>query len=246
MYEKIRYPQNAEAAWEATKPLLTENSVYSGDFISRFAMSSSTKPLTLFVPWGVRPTDKFMNNEKMALDTVQNYQNLLKKYEVPSNVLIMPADVYATEVNNYDPTTTNDYFSIVRNESKARGFQVKPWSQIRKDNQALYDRVLIYEANIDSLWRSTPKKLWYDGLLKAAYRRSGKESSQEIARAAFDYLKERVAEARVIESIYKPIKLSMVEPNKDDVVDRDLPRLYLLPSAIRFPWISKTGDRYAR
>ena len=76
MYEKIRYPQNADAAWAATKPLLVEDGSYEGDILSRFAMSSKAKPLTLFVPWGVRPSGQFGYKETGAFDLVGNYQQL--------------------------------------------------------------------------------------------------------------------------------------------------------------------------
>lgn len=238
MKESIPFPQQAVAAWEATRPLLTADVSYSGDIMSRLAMSSVNTPLTLFVPWGVRPEGQFGSSESQALDVISTYQKLLGRFAIPSRVLIMPADVYATEVNNYAAASTRDYFSTVEKESKARNFDVLSWSFIRKNNQALYDKTLQWEANSDSLWRTTPKILWGE-LLSSARARSKRDTEQAIAKAAFDYLKERVAEARVIDKVYKPIKLSMVSPKKDDVVDRDLPRLYLLPKNLRFPWITK-------
>ena len=111
----------------------------------------------------------------------------LRKNGIPSNVLVMPADVYATEVNNYDKDAANDYFYTMTQEAKRRNFQVSPWSQIRRDNQQTYDRILKREASLEALWASTPKPLW-ENLLAAADRRS-KQSEGDIAKAAFDYLK---------------------------------------------------------
>ena len=235
MYEKIMYPKNAEAAWEATKPLLVENPVYCGDILSRLAASSKAKPLTLFVPWGVRPEGAFGSKEIEALDTITNYRTLLSKFSIPSTVLLMPADVYATEVNNYRNDVANRYFSTIAREAEKRNFQVSPWSEIRRANRRMYDRILQGEASLEALWKSTPKSLWQD-LLNAAGRRS-KQDPNDVAKAAFDYLKERVAEARIIDTVYKPIKLSMVSPQKDNIVDRDLARLYVLPKILRFPWL---------
>lgn len=244
MYEKIQYPQNAEAAWEATKRRMTENVSYFGDIVSRFAKSTKSNPLTLFVPWGVRPAGLFGESEIKAMDIVKDYQTVLDKNAIPSRVLLMPADLYATEVNNYKENATSAYFSTVAREAEKRRFQVVPWSQIRRANRQLYDRILDGEASLESLWKTTPKSLWQD-LLASADRRS-KQDNKDIAKAAFDYLKERVAEARIIDAVYKPIKVSMVSPNKDAFVDRDLPRLYLLPKELRFPWISNNGGRYER
>ena len=244
MYEKMRFPQNAEAAWAATKLLLVEDGSYFGDILSRFAMSSRAKPLTLFVPWGVRPAGEFGSKEKEALDAVQKYQQLLGRNGVYSNVLVMPADVYATEVNNYEANEASRYFSTVTRAALRKGFEVTPWSQIRQANKRMYDRIIQREASLESLWRSTPKSLWGD-LLNAATRRS-KQDKDEVAKAAFDYLKERVAEARIIDDVYKPIKISMVSPKKDNVVDRDLPRLYILPRNLRFPWMPDMGGVYER
>lgn len=244
MYERMRYPQNAVAAWEATRPLLTEEVSYTGDILSRLAGGTQKNPLTLFVPWGVRPAGQFGSSETQALDVISNYQKLLSTYAIPSKVLLMPADVYATEVNNYEQESTSAYFSKVTKQAQARNFQVVPWSAIRKANQQQYDRVLTWEANVDALWRSTPKSLW-GNLRNAATARSKQANENAVVKAAFDYLKERVAEARIIESVFKPIKLSMVSPEKDTIVDRDLPRVYLLPKNNRFPWIER-GDIYER
>jgi hypothetical protein len=230
--------QNTQLVWEATARKLTDQVIYNKAFLERISQSTKSNPLTLFVPWGVRPEGQFGSSEKAALGYIQNYQELLKQYAVPSTVLVMPADVYAIEVNGYAWEPTINYFNRVTQEAEARNFIVKPWSVIRKENMSLYQQVLCWEANPEALWRTTPKALWYRDLLTAAYRRSRKQGDSAITQAAFDYLKERIAEARVIESVYRPIKLSMVSPKKDDIVDRDLPRLYILPKNLRYPWIT--------
>ncbi|KKW10690.1 MAG: hypothetical protein UY49_C0015G0008 [Microgenomates group bacterium GW2011_GWC1_49_7] len=242
MREELKFgSQNAQLAWEATARLLTEEVPYNGDILARMKSGSKDNPLTLFIPWGVRPEGNFGSSELQALDFVQNYRQLLTGYCIPNNVLLMPADVYAIEINGYKWETTTAYFSRVWVEAEKRNFQVLPWSVIRKQNRARYETVLQWEANPESLWRSIPKSLWYQNLLMAAYRRSAQKGDSAITKAAFDYLKERIAEARVIESVYRPIKLSMVSPKKDDVVDCDLPRLYILPRNLRFPWIDGRG-----
>lgn len=229
-------------AWESTLPLLSEQVEYSGDFLARFSASTTNNPLVLFVPWGVRPSGTFGESELRALSYIERFQKNLNSYSFPSTVLIMPADVYAIEINNYPWEITTSYFNIVTDEARTRDFNVKPWSIIRDENRDQYDRILKWEANPTSLWPVIPKALWYRDLLGAAYRRSKQVGDQAITTAAFNYLRERIAEARIIETVYKPIKLSMVSPKKDDIVDCDLPRLYILPKELRFPWIAKGSD----
>jgi len=234
-----RINENAQRAWEATARIISEEISYKEDIISRFKNSSINTPLTLFVPWGVRPEGTFGPYELAALNRVNNYKKLLQTYDIPSTILIMPADVYAIEINGYPQESTVNYFNRVSQEAEALNFTVKPWSVIRSENEDAYNNILRWEANPESLWRTIPKSLWYRDLLAAAYRRTKQQGDQAITKAAFDYLKERIAEARIIESVYKPIKLSMVSPKKDNVVDCDLPRLYILPRGLRFPWIEK-------
>ncbi len=238
-----KIPQNVLSVWEATARLSTEKIIYNGDILSRLAASTNETPLTLFVPWGVRPEGNFGEREQAALTCIQNYQSLLDTYAIASTVLIMPADVYAIEVNGYAWEPTTNYFNRVTCAAETKKFQVKPWSVIREENKETYTRILAGEASPESLWRSLPKSVWGD-LLTAAYRRTKQKGDAAITKAAFDYLKERIAEARIIESVYRPIKLSMVSPKKDDVVDCDLPRLYLLPQSLRFPWIK--GSMYEK
>lgn len=227
----------AEIAWMATKPLLTETVISQREIIARFTKSTPTAPLTLFVPWGVRPAGQAGASETQALDTIQEYQQTLGESGVLAKVLLMPADVYAIEINGYPWESTTNYFNWVWTQAENREFQVLPWSAIRSQNQEQYDEILQWEANPESLWRNIPKSLWYRDLLPVAFRRSQMLGDQEIRTAAFNYLKERIAEARIIESVYQPIKLSMVSPAKDNIVDCELPRLYILPRDLRFPWL---------
>jgi hypothetical protein len=244
--KKIQYMKNellntyylSKEAWDQTLSLQTEPAVFTYKVTDRLATSTPGAPVTLFVPWGVRPLGKPGESETQALNYISDYRKMLLKNGVPSKVLIMPADVYAIEINGYPWESTTNYFNWVWNQSENRGFQVLPWSVIRSQNQETYENILKREASLKSLWRTIPKALWYRDLLPAAYRRSQMQGDEQIKEAAFNYLRERVAEARIIELVYRPIKLSMVSPHKDDIVDCDLPRLYILPKSIRFPWMN--------
>ncbi len=211
--------------------------VYEQEVQTRLQRATTENPLTLFVPWGVRPSGKPGESEWTGLETIAEYQRMLAANGIRTNVLLMPADVYAIEVNGYDWGMVTGYFNWVWKQAEGMGFEVIPWSMLRKNNQDQYDRILRWEANPQTLWKSIPKSLWYRDLLGAANRRSSGTTDEEIKTAAFQYLQERIAEARIIESLYTPIKVSMVSPTKDNIVDCQLPRIYLLAKEDRFPWL---------
>jgi cytochrome c-type biogenesis protein CcmH/NrfG len=148
----------------------------------------------------------------------------------------MPADLYATEVNRQVSAQEADkYFAQVRKGAEAEGFLVRPWSQIRKENEKAYrerSSELTEDAIVSLL---TPQKL--TEAERAARKRSGYIDRNSIHLAALAYLRERICEAEIIEKTYQPIKVSAVAKNKDNGVDRALPRVYILPDEYQFPWI---------
>lgn len=226
------------AAWEYTLRASTESPVYGGIIIDRFARCLKESPVTLFVPWGASPTRTTANNyDQTALNRIEQFSRILAMCDVPNDVLIMPADVYAIEINGDDLNRVAQYFSSVRSKAERFGFSVIPWSTIREQNWDLYENTVRWECSPEVLWRSTPKALWYDGLLPAALSRNAGRGENAIRQSAFRYLQERIAEARIIEAAYAPVKLSMVSKQKDDIVDRELPRVYILDKNWRFPWL---------
>jgi hypothetical protein len=149
----------------------------------------------------------------------------------------MPADIYATEVNNQvDLNKARAYFENVTQVSiESFGFQVKAWSEIRAENIGQYLRRKA-ELDVDALKQMlTPIKVYE--AVSVSKRRSGYSDPKEIEQAALAYLRERVCEAEIIEEVYTPIKVSAVAKNKDNGVDRDLPRLYIIPDQEQFPWL---------
>lgn len=226
------------AAWEYTLGTSAESPVYSGTIIDRFVRASSDKPLTLFIPWGASPARIDVNNyDKTALNRIEQYGRILSMCGVPNETLIMPADVYAIEINSDDPDRVAQYFSSVGSEAERFGFSVVPWSTIREQNRDFYENIVRWECSPEALWRSTPKALWYNVLLPAALSRNASRGENAARQSAFNYLQERIAEARVIEALHAPVKLSMVSKQKDDIVDRELPRVYILEKELRFPWL---------
>lgn len=195
----------------------------------------ANRAATLFIPWGVRPKGVFGNSETKALEIIEKLKKNLAERNISTQILIMPADIYATEINNQvDPYQARTYFQAVTEETLARGFEVKPWSMIRADNQDKYDK--IYS-------QKDPERLLPTGILdralKAAKCRSGYQGEKDIESAALAYLRERVCEAEIIENVYEPIKISMVAKGKDAYVDGNLPRVYILPKELQFPWLKQ-------
>jgi hypothetical protein len=148
----------------------------------------------------------------------------------------MPADLYATEINNQVASEQADsYFRTVTEEAEIRGFTAIPWSAIRQAHIELYTQRSseLTTENIQKLLSANKIVKAFD----AAGRRSGYTERTKIQNAAFAYLRERICEAEMIESIYAPIKVSVVPKNKDNEVDRNLPRVYLIPPAVQLPWL---------
>ncbi|HSX40288.1 MAG TPA: hypothetical protein VLF68_01605 [Candidatus Saccharimonadales bacterium] len=232
--EQFRVAKDTYFAWQELSSRQTVPPEFPDVTLERLFQSRlRDKPLTLFVPWGVRPVGTFGQSEIEALETIERFSNDLQERKIDAKALIMPADLYATEVNNQvDVSFADAYFQIVTSEAFQKGFAVKPWSAIRQENQETYDK-LRSELN--------PRAILPSGILeralKAAGRRSGYEDDKSIEAAAFAYLQERLCEAEIIENLYQPIKVSMVMKGKDAYVDRNLPRVYILPERLQFPWL---------
>lgn len=193
-------------------------------------------PVTLFVPWGARPTGSFGESEITVLNRLANLKEMLLRRKISSSLLLMPADLYATEINNQVASEQADsYFRTVTEEAEIRGFTAIPWSAIRQAHIELYTQRSseLTTENIQKLLSANKIVKAFD----AAGRRSGYTERTKIQNAAFAYLRERICEAEMIESIYAPIKVSVVPKNKDNEVDRNLPRVYLIPPAVQLPWL---------
>lgn len=215
------------------EPQLTDR--YYGLFDTLFGCEFNFS-LNLFIPWGVRTLGTFGDSEIKVLDKIKILSNLLESNcKVRNKVLIMPADIYATEVNNINPELVNRYFSEITTEAENRGFEVEPWSDIRAKNRQRY------EESANKLDKNEIKRILspfiIDSAMKAAKKRSNRTSSEDIENAAFAYLRERMCEADIIEETRKPVKVSAVAKNKDNEVDRNLPRVYLIPPGEQFPWL---------
>ena len=148
----------------------------------------------------------------------------------------MPADLYATEVNNYDESAATGYTEWLKYLTDRFGYEMKPWSSIRQDNQAEYDR-LREKTTLDSIEANSELNARLGKAYITAKKRSGYATIEKQRDAGFAYVRERLCEATIVEAVYEPIKFSCVEPGKDGPLDGELPRLYLVPNGLRFPWL---------
>lgn len=238
--ESFRAGQDTYFAWQFLEGRKVDNPVLPAESIKRILYSRTTgESLCLFVPWGVRPTGRFGDPENQVLDMLSATQEMLRKRRVNAQLLVMPADLYATEVNNQVSVgATKNYFEEVGDAAVKRGFEVKPWSQIRQENM---DQYLCRVAELkEKGFAGTLKASLLQEALGAAKRRSGYINPEDIKEASYRYLRERICEAEIVEDTICPIKVSVVVKEKDNQVDRMLPRIYIIPDRQRFPWLKQS------
>lgn len=206
------------------------------EIVRRLQQAKFTKiPLTLFVPWGVRPRGE-IRLEANLLDRLESVKNLLNQRGIPSQILVMPADIYATEINQQvNPDQAMNYFDRISQMVLKVGFEVKPWSEIRAEN------IEMYIQRKAELTEEEIKRIVGPNILKKAFssaeRRSGYKQQTDIEKSAFAYLRERIIEGEIINDIYQPIKISAAAKYKDDNIDGPLPRIYIIPPNLMFPWL---------
>lgn len=233
--DSFKLARDTYVAWLDITRMKTGSPEQPREIIKRLFLSRSTdKPIVLFVPWGVRPNG-LPKPELLALSRIKFLQETLIKRHIATKVLLMPADIYATEINQLNEQQTKVYFDWVKQQAETRGFQVLSWSAIRSANRIQYDKL------VKTFTKEKLQEIFSKGQLErireAAERRSGYVNCEDIENAAYAYLRERVCEAEIIETVYRPIKVSMVAKEKDARVDRELPRIYIVPKEEQFPWL---------
>ncbi len=229
--ESFRKAREAYFTWTDLSPFIgKEKPVFPEEIIKRFMNSISSRlPLTIFIPWGFRTEGQFGWKETETMNKINEILSLVNQRKINQQVLIMLADIYATEINNLPVSAVKEYFFTVEQEAKKRSYQVLPWSKIRNNNLRQYE-VLCQKYTNEEINKILPQYV-INSALKAAEKR-GQTKNCSLA-----YLRERLCEAEIIEERFKPVKLSMVAKNKDEGVDLNLPRLYLIPEYLRFPWL---------
>lgn len=214
--------------------------------------------VTLFQPWGFTYSDRTAVNRKSreALEYDLQIQLGLRNFEVESQLLLVPADVYAGRINGYRTRTIMEYYSNLKKslEGVAQNvvkrlrfldidlepnFVIKPFSQILKESADLF-KDIVEEANkvafmdyFDAESDSDGYEAYTEALVSAK-----KYSLRDPERSAKEYVIARLVETKLIEKLFRPIKISLASQKKD-IFDGSLPRVY--PKYVKpFPWL---GDK---
>lgn len=191
--------------------------------------------VTLFTPWGPRYGWESRGLVIQQGDKEMEVLNFLAamfgkwKQNMPGKVfnwLFLGADLYGTRINNLPEEVVRDYFSSLNK----RLMEILPtakfrlWSKFDKTAETYRQTA---EANFD-------KYINRSFFLRTVQTAKAIGGDEDTARA---YIIERMAEAELVNDLFQPIKVSCVARGKDDVVDRELPRLYLLPENLHAPWM---------
>ncbi len=193
-----------------------------------------TQNISLFSPWGpryswesrgavIREDDK----EVKVLDFLASILGKLRQNMPKKNFswLFLGADLYGTKINNLPTEVVASYFGSLREWLT----QILPevefvlWS-------SLNDIAESYRQQVKDDFR----KYVSPNLLLAATKTA---QGMRLGSDSKEYLVERIAEAMLIEEKLCPIKISCVGRHKDEHVDWELPRLYLLPENLWAPWM---------
>ncbi len=208
------------------------------EFISRLAPVQINEekvvrrlPKALFFqPFGI-PKGGFNERCRRTVQFTKNIMRYLERYGVEPELLLMPADSYAIEINGYSPGVVDRFVQDMEEmcpAGKKPKTTVVRWSKIREDNKRRYDELVRAFKPSDDL---------IDKLKERAMRYSHVLGSKSAPR----YASERFAEGIIIDETLQPIKISAANTDVDEL-DGPLPRIY--PAKMpRFSWLpSKWND----
>lgn len=195
------------------------------------------QPLRLFSPWGPRykKSSPKIEESDPEIATLKEMFMVLYQFKAVGyapGLLLMPADVYGTEINDLPEQFVRDYFrwleeAALRRLDSVADITVKPWSEIRNENRELYNMWC-------SLARMDFNDLVKTGELEKAVRVAQNFNPSSAEGSARKYCMERLVEAALIADLYDPIKLSLVRKEKD-ALDGPLKRIYIIKN--RAPWM---------
>jgi len=207
--------------------------VYAEKIRERLLLSrTNDNELIVFSPWGPKysgemdliPETKTLEEVRERLKFAQN--------KLKTRYLLMPADLYGTEINRLSESAVKGYFERLSQLTyqilgETTSVSIKPWSEIRSENYSRYEELLRkFTAEFDS-------QVGEDEYRKAI-RISKIFGSENPAESARRYCLERLIEAVLIDELFSPVKLSLVKKEKD-ILDGPLPRIYIISN--RAPWL---------
>ena len=190
--------------------------------------------VTIFTPWGPRyhwetrgiaisDTDK----ETKAIRYLANVFKGLNAVLPSRNFqwVFLGADSYGTRINQLPEKVVAEYFANLRSvlANILPVAKLKLWSEFHDAAEPHRQEI---RASFDDIFPQ--KVIW-----------RAKETAKRMDRGGDHraYLVERLAETRLIEALYQPIKVSLVARHKDNYVDGELPRLYIVPKHLHAPWL---------
>ncbi|HLE07255.1 MAG TPA: hypothetical protein VI933_01375 [archaeon] len=184
-----------------------------------------------FQPFGIAKDGIFDDRCKSAISFTENILRYLKKYGIDAELVLMPADAYAIDINGYSEDAVKRFISDMKDfcgRTSTPRVKVVEWSKIREENRNRYEEITSGFSMDNSL---------LDKLLERAKRFSNLLPAESARR----YASERFAEAIIIDETLKPIKISAANTDVDEL-DENLPRIY--PEKIqRFPWLPPWSKR---
>lgn len=187
-----------------------------------------------FTPWGPRYCWKKRGSIIQDFDKEIITLKYLREisYQLSSNMpnkniqwIFLGADLYGSRINGMPADIISNYFESLfeRLNSIIPESEFHLWSEFDLKAQQYRQEVI------------NNRRFYIDeDLFRRAKQTAvfiGQNNNPET------YIIERIAEAMLVEELWQPIKISCVQRHKDDKVDMDLPRLYLLPKEITAPWM---------
>lgn len=186
--------------------------------------------INLYVPWDIR-TSGTSGIEKKAMGQISDLKKVLGENSIDSNVIITPADIYASELLNIKPEIINNYLAYLNELAEENGFICQPWSEIRAQNADIYSAQSIsLQSNMDNLPATV-----YQETADDIRRKSETANTANLSTTARAYLKEKRLEEEVIEQVYKPVRVSLTKSNKN--LNNGMPQICVIPEAEQYPWM---------
>jgi len=190
--------------------------------------------ICLFTPWGPRYSWETRGVEVQDSDKEVEVLNFLVDLfaQINQNMpaksfrwLFLGADTYGSKINHLPAEVISGYFGSLawRLHQVLPTAEFRLWSEFNESAERYREEI-----------RANFRKFVGSNLLARA-----EITAKSMGRGgdAKEYLVERIAEAMLIEKEFRPVKVSCVGRHKDDKVDGDLPRIYLLPEQLHAPWL---------
>jgi hypothetical protein len=194
----------------------------------------SRAEITLFTPWGprydwevrgatIRPGDKEETLLKFLAELLKDL-----RCNMPDRSfqwVFLAADSYGVRINGLPSEVVDRYYASLEQtlSSLLPEARLHRWS-------AFHDEAEPYRQAVRSNFATE-----FDPSLVAR----ATKTAQAMGRGgdATAYLEERLAEARLVDDRWSPVKISCVGRHKDHGVDGPLPVLYFVPPALHAPWM---------